>query len=172
MRKKTQHFLHAQSRSNFYDATLFSVIEGITSIAMALMIWYGAHEILDGTVTVGTLIGFINTLNRIFVPIREFTQQLTVFQRAMSSLENIEKLFREKTDVALTETQLQNEITKKLEVFENLTFENVRFRYSPNSPYVLKGITFEVKKRGQICDCWYNRIRQINYSSNLDQNLH
>ena len=56
---------------------------------------------------------------------------------------NIEKLFREETDVALSETQLQNEITKKLEVFENLTFENVRFRYSPNSPYVLKGITFE-----------------------------
>ena len=147
---KTQHFFHAQSRSNFYDATLFSVIEGITSIAMALMIWYGANEILDGTVTVGTLIGFINTLNRIFVPIREFTQQLTVFQRAMSSLENIEKLFREETDVALSETKLQNEVTKKLEAFENMTFENVRFRYSPNTPYVLKGITFEVNKGDRV----------------------
>ena len=147
---KTQHFLHAQSRSNFYDATLFSVIEGITSTAMALMIWYGAHEILDGNVTVGTLIGFINILNRIFVPIREFTQQLTVFQRAMSSLENIEKLFREKTDVALTDTELQNGITKKLDGFENLIFENVCFRYSPDSPYVLKGITFEVNKGEKI----------------------
>ena len=147
---KTQHFLHAQSRSNFYDATLFSVIEGITSTAMALMIWYGAHEILDGNVTVGTLIGFINILNRIFVPIREFTQQLTVFQRAMSSLENIEKLFREKTDVALTDTELQNRITRKLDSFENLIFENVCFRYSPDSPYVLKGITFEVNKGEKI----------------------
>ncbi len=147
---KTQHFLHAQSRSNFYDATLFSVIEGITSTAMALMIWYGAHEILDGNVTVGTLIGFINILNRIFVPIREFTQQLTVFQRAMSSLENIEKLFREKTDVALTDTELQNGITRKLDGFENLIFENVCFRYSPDSPYVLKGITFEVNKGEKI----------------------
>ena len=147
---KTQHFLHAQSRSNFYDATLFSVIEGITSTAMALMIWYGAHEILDGNVTVGTLIGFINILNRIFVPIREFTQQLTVFQRAMSSLENIEKLFREKTDVALTDTELQNAITRKLDGFENLIFENVCFRYSPDSPYVLKGITFEVNKGEKI----------------------
>ena len=147
---KTQHFLHAQSRSNLYDATLFSVIEGITSTAMALMIWYGAHEILDGNVTVGTLIGFINILNRIFVPIREFTQQLTVFQRAMSSLENIEKLFREKADVALTDTELQNGITRKLDSFENLIFENVCFRYSPDSPYVLKGITFEVNKGEKI----------------------
>ena len=147
---KTQHFLHAQSRSNFYDATLFSVIEGITSTAMALMIWYGAHEILDGNVTVGTLIGFINILNRVCVPIREFTQQLTVFQRAMSSLENIEKLFREKTDVAFTDTELQNEISRKLGGFENLIFENVCFRYAPDSPYVLKGITFEVNKGDKI----------------------
>ena len=147
---KTHYFLHAQSRSNLYDATLFSVIEGITSTAMALMIWYGAHEILDGNVTVGTLIGFINILNRIFVPIREFTQQLTVFQRAMSSLENIEKLFREKADVALTDTELQNRITRKLDSFENLIFENVCFRYSPDSPYVLKGITFEVNKGEKI----------------------
>jgi ATP-binding cassette subfamily B protein len=146
----TQHFLHAQSRSNFYDAFLFSVIEGITSIAMAIMIWYGTHEILDGNVTVGTLIGFINTLNRIFVPIREFTQQLTVFQRAMSSLENIEILFREQPDVAISKTELPNEINKKLRRFENLNFENVCFRYSQDTPYVLKGITFEVKQGDRI----------------------
>jgi ATP-binding cassette subfamily B protein len=114
------------------------------------MIWYGAHEILDGTVTVGTLIGFINTLNRIFVPIREFTQQLTVFQRAMSSLENIEKLFKEETDVALSEIKLQKQVTKKLDAFETLRFENVRFRYSPSTPYVLKGITFEVNKGDRV----------------------
>ena len=96
---------------------------------MALMIWYGAHEILDGTVTVGTLIGFINTLNRIFVPIREFTQQLTVFQRAMSALENIEKLFREETDVALSETKSQNEITKNEILNSFLIFELAKQNY-------------------------------------------
>ena len=68
----------------------------------------------------------------------------------MSSLENIEKLFREKTDVALTDTELQNGITRKLDGFENLIFENVCFRYSPDSPYVLKGITFEVNKGEKI----------------------
>ena len=98
--KTSISFTH--NRALIYTMQLCSLSLKNHLIAMALVIWYGAHEILDGTVTVGTLIGFINTLNRIFVPIREFTQQLTVFQRAMSSLENIEKLFREETDVALS----------------------------------------------------------------------
>ena len=59
------------------------------------MIWYGSKQILAGIVSIGVLVGFINTLNRIFVPIREFTQQISVIQRALSSLENIDKLFRE-----------------------------------------------------------------------------
>jgi ATP-binding cassette subfamily B protein len=52
--------------------------------------------------------------------------------------------------VALTDTESQNEITCKLEGFENLIFENVRFRYAPDSPYILKGITFEVNKGDRI----------------------
>ena len=144
--EKTQRFLHAQSRSNFYDASLFSVIEGITSIAMALMIWYGAQEILDEKVTIGTLIGFINTLNRIFVPIREFTQQLSVFQRALSSLENVERLFREIPDVAREETGLSPQQLASLKNFEELVFEDVRFRYNVDSPYVLYGISFQIKR--------------------------
>jgi len=93
--EKTKHFFNAQSHSNFYDAALFSVIEGITSIALALMIWYGSQQILAGIVSIGVLVGFINTLNRIFVPIREFTQQISVFQRSLSSLENMSLDFRQ-----------------------------------------------------------------------------
>jgi len=63
---KTKHFFKAQSHSNFYDAALFSVIEAITSIALALMLWYGSQQILASIVSIGVLVGFINTLNRIF----------------------------------------------------------------------------------------------------------
>jgi ATP-binding cassette subfamily B protein len=146
---KTQKFLHAQARSNFFDASLFSVIEGITSVAMALMIWVGSQQILAGAVTIGTLVGFINTLTRIFVPIREFTQQISVFQRALSSLENVELLFRETPDVA-RHHDLTSADHEQLKQFEQLEFDNVRFRYSEDSPYVLHGISFTVKRGDRI----------------------
>jgi len=153
---KTRHFFKAQTHSNFYDAALFSVIEGITSIALALMLWYGAQQILTGLVSIGVLVGFINTLNRIFVPIREFTQQISVFQRSLSALENIDKLFREipeDQDTADMPSYATNsrkytpeEIMKRFQEFEELRFENVHFRYTEDGPWVLQGVSFIVRK--------------------------
>ena len=154
--EKTKHFFKAQTHSNFYDAALFSVIEGITSIALALMLWYGAQQILAGLVSIGVLVGFINTLNRIFVPIREFTQQISVFQRSLSALENIDKLFREIPEDQETSEISSNvvnpikfskkELSDRFLSFKELRFENVHFRYSEDGPWVLKGISFLVRK--------------------------
>ena len=53
---KTKDFFKAQTHSNFYDAALYSVIEGITSIALGLMIWYGSQQIIAGIVSIGVLV--------------------------------------------------------------------------------------------------------------------
>ena len=153
---KTRHFFKAQTHSNFFDAALFSVIEGITSIALALMLWYGAQQILTGLVSIGVLVGFINTLNRIFVPIREFTQQISVFQHSLSALENIDKLFREipedqdTADMPYYATNSRKytpeEIMKRFQEFKELRFENVHFRYTEDGPWVLQGVSFIVRK--------------------------
>ena len=153
---KTRHFFKAQTHSNFFDAALFSVIEGITSIALALMLWYGAQQILTGLVSIGVLVGFINTLNRIFVPIREFTQQISVFQRSLSALENIDKLFREipedqdTVDMPYYATNARKytpeEFMKRFQEFKELRFENVHFRYTEDGPWILQGVSFIVRK--------------------------
>ena len=152
--EKTKHFFKAQSHSNFYDAALFSVIEGITSIALGLMIWYGSQQILAGIVSIGVLVGFINTLNRIFIPIREFTQQISVFQRSLSSLENVDKLFREIPEDQDTDLVSQKYTTKELlerfQNFEELSFENVHFRYTEDDPWVLQGVSFNVCKGDRV----------------------
>jgi len=152
--EKTKHFFKAQTHSNFYDAALYSVIEGITSIALGLMIWYGSQQILAGIVSIGVLVGFINTLNRIFVPIREFTQQISVFQRSLSSLENIDKMFREIPENQDAELNLTKYTTEELEKrfrdFEELSFENVHFRYTKDDPWVLQGISFTVCKGDRV----------------------
>jgi len=152
--EKTKHFFKAQSHSNFYDAALFSVIEGITSIALGLMIWYGSQQILAGIVSIGVLVGFINTLNRIFIPIREFTQQISVFQRSLSSLENVDKLFREIPEDQDTELVSQKYTTKELlerfQNFEELSFESVHFRYTEDDPWVLQGVSFNVCKGDRV----------------------
>jgi len=144
----TDGFYHAQSRSNFFDSTLFSIIEGVTTIAMALIIWYGASEILDANISYGVLIGFTQTLDRIFVPLRDFTSQIASIQRALAAFGHIEEIYQqplqdEKQLAPGTAAQIG-----KCELFESLVFENVRFRYTPTGAWVLKGLDFEMR-RGQ-----------------------
>ena len=150
MKTKTRHFFKAQTHSNFYDAALYSVIEGITSIALALMIWYGSWQILAGIVSIGVLVGFINTLNRIFVPIREFTQQISVIQRALSSLENIDKLFREipeeQNSEMFAEKYSNEQLDELFKEFKELRFEDVHFRYTDSSPWVLQEFPSKLKR--------------------------
>ena len=140
-------FCDAQNRSNVYDSALFSIVEGITSIATALVLWYGAIQIWDFGYTMGLLVVFVTTLGRLFIPVRQFAQQISTIQRSLSAFEHISHLFQQKT-----EEQQYNEsatITQPISIRE-IVFDNVSFSYSPNGPDVLKNISFRMKKGDRI----------------------
>ncbi|MEZ5592405.1 MAG: ABC transporter transmembrane domain-containing protein [Gammaproteobacteria bacterium] len=93
-------FYKAQNVSNVYDALLFSLIEGITTLALALLLWHGAGELVAGAITLGVLVAFMEYIQRLFVPIREFAQQLAVLQRALAALDRIQQLCQAPLDPA------------------------------------------------------------------------
>lgn len=156
----TQGFFRAQSRSNLYDAALFAIIEGITTIAMALIIWFGAREILAATITYGVLIGFTQTLDRIFVPIRDFTSQVASIQRALAAFGHIEEIFEQPLQESAAREDLhgpakttQATRSKRPAIngeFHSLIFDNVSFRYNPDGPLVLNGVSFQLKRGDKI----------------------
>lgn len=159
----TQQFFRAQSKSNLIDAGLFSIIESITTITMGLIIWYGANEILSAALSVGILIGFLQTLDKIFVPVRDFTSQIASIQRALAALQNIQTLYRQPLEdeqslsaqSLLQHSDLESEsdlepVLPPALSFESLVFDDVHFRYSPNGPYVLYGVSFTLNKGDKI----------------------
>lgn len=137
----------AQNRSNVYDASLYSIVEGITSIATALIIWYGAIQIWDLNFTIGILIVFVTTLGRLFIPVRQFAQQITTIQRALSALDHISVLFEQEEEEpahCVERTDVQPIILKEV------VFKNVYFRYSEDGPDVLKDVSFTLNKGDRI----------------------
>ena len=149
-REHTTNFMQAQIKTNIYDATLFSIITGITSITIGLIIWYGADKIHQGIVSLGVLIAFINTLEKIFVPLRDFTSQISSIQRSFAAFEHIEELFIEPLEESGRNLLSPKNIKEQLSSFESLRFENVSFRYNEQGPYVLEGVSFYLKKGEQI----------------------
>jgi len=73
----------------FWDASLYALVEALSSIAVALIIWYGGGEILSGAVTFGVLVAFIQYIEKFFAPIRDLSAKYSVMQGAMASLERI-----------------------------------------------------------------------------------
>lgn len=73
----------------FWDASLYALVEALSSVAVALIIWYGGSEILEGALTFGVLVAFIQYIEKFFSPIRDLSAKYSVMQGAMASLERI-----------------------------------------------------------------------------------
>ena len=149
--RRNLRFYRAQNTSNFYDAILYSLVEGLTSLGLAVVLWYSAGALLAGVMTIGVLIAFMEYIQRLFVPVRELAQQLAVLQRALAALDHIGGLLAEPLDPA--EPPDPGEPREPAGAgagaavrFERLDFEGVRFRYSRYAPDVLRGVDFRVRR--------------------------
>ncbi|HZH73428.1 MAG TPA: ABC transporter ATP-binding protein [Mariniphaga sp.] len=138
-----KQFSDAQNKSNIYDSFLYSIVEGITGIATALIIWYGAIQIWDFGYTLGVLVVFVTTLERLFVPVKQFAQQISTIQRALSALEHISELF----DQNVEEPSVSPVIRQPQPlVLQEIEFKNVYFRYSEDTPDILRDVSFKLNK--------------------------
>jgi len=138
-----KQYCDAQNYSNIYDSSLYSIVEGITSVATALVIWYGAVQIWDFGFTIGVLIVFVTTLGRLFVPVRQFAQQISTIQRALSALEHISDLFEQEVEEPVQAAAEERFTPLALQEIE---FKNVFFRYAADMPDVLKNVSFKLRK--------------------------
>ena len=84
----------ANHRSIKYDALLYSVVESVSAITVALVLWYAAVRFagLDADATtawVGTVVAFYEYIRRFFVPIRDLSQKFTIVQSSLAAAERI-----------------------------------------------------------------------------------
>src|SRR5829696_1333005 len=81
--------------SIFYYAVFYPAIEIIGALASALTIWYGGGSVLQGTLTLGSLVAFLLYSQRFFRPISDMSEKFNILQAAMASSERIFKLLDE-----------------------------------------------------------------------------
>ena len=70
----------------------YPVIELLSSIAMALIIWYGGGRMIQGAIELGALVAFIQYSQRFFRPIADMSEKYNILQSAMASSERVFKL--------------------------------------------------------------------------------
>ncbi len=72
-----------------WDASLYALVETLSSVAVGLIIWYGGGEIVRGHLSFGALVAFIQYSEKFFGPIRDLSSKYSVMQGAMAALERI-----------------------------------------------------------------------------------
>jgi ATP-binding cassette subfamily B multidrug efflux pump len=133
---RNREFRDANHLSNIYEATLFSLVEAVGSISIALMLWYGAVQIGTGAVALGTLVAFIEYLQKFFVPIREFGTKYTTMQSAMTAVERVFQLLD--TPVTITSPSQPRAPER---VLGRIVFDRVWFAYKGDD-WVLRDVSF------------------------------
>ena len=130
--------LAAHLRSITVYAIFFPVVEVLTAVAMALLLWYGGLRVLDDTLTVGVLAAFIQYTRRFFQPLQDLSEKFNLLQSAMASSERVFALLDEPVTVPEPVHPARLPHPARGEV----RFEGVWFRYSPDGPWVLRDISF------------------------------
>jgi ATP-binding cassette, subfamily B, multidrug efflux pump len=131
--------LDANLQSIFYYAIFFPLLEVISASAIALIIWYGGHQVLAGALTLGTLVAFIQYSDRFFSPISDLSEKYTILQAAMASSERIFKLLD--TEPSIVTPSAPKAIGVR---GGSIEFRNVSFFYNPGEP-VLHEVSFKAE---------------------------
>lgn len=131
----------ANFRSILYYSVFFPVVEIISALAVALLIWYGTGNILEGRLSFGALVAFLMYIQMFFRPIRMLADQFNTLQLGMVSADRIFKVLDTREFIVNT-----GHVGKEQMAFNGpvgISFRHVNFSYNPEEP-VLKDISFEV----------------------------
>src|SRR5437773_6121856 len=108
-------------------AVYYPVVEILSSIAIACVIWFGGNDVIRGATTIGILAAFIQYAQRFFRPIQDFSEKYNILQSAMASSERIFKLLD--TPVEITSPA----VIKSAEGPGRIEFDHVWFAYRSSS---------------------------------------
>jgi ATP-binding cassette, subfamily B, multidrug efflux pump len=94
---KTFSDVNSQHMDAYKDAIMahavyYPVVEILSSIAIASVIWFGAHGVARNLTTLGVLIAFMQYAQRFFRPIQDFSEKYNILQSAMAASERVFKL--------------------------------------------------------------------------------
>ena len=137
--------------SIFYYAVFYPAIEIIGALAAALIIWFGGGWTIKGTLTLGSLVAFLQYSQRFFRPISDMSEKFNVLQAAMASSERIFKLLDTPVKIGAGHpltvgTGLQTLPDPPIRPRPrsgSIVFEEVSFAYN-DADYVLRNVSFEV----------------------------
>jgi ATP-binding cassette subfamily B protein len=116
----------------------FPAVDVLSSVATAIVLGFGGALVVDGSLTVGTLLAFTLYLANFFDPVQQLSQLYNTFLSAAAALDRITAVLDEEPEVVDAP-----DAAPLPRIEGHVRFEHVRFGYG-NLPEVLHGLDLDV----------------------------
>ncbi len=110
----------------------------LTFLVSAILVWYGGHQVMQGSTTPGELAAFFLYAIIMAGPIGTFIRIYTQIQEALGAIKRVNEILETKPEIQNPENPISISHIKG-----KITFDNVTFSYEKNKT-VLKEVSFEV----------------------------
>lgn len=120
-------------------ATLTPVVELVAAIGVTMIIWYGGNNVINSTITAGSLVAFLTYAVNISNPIKRLTRVIGNIQKALAAAQRVFMIIDMPEEIA------ESRDAKQLpEVSGKVEFQNVSFAYDDKGN-VITDLSFSVK---------------------------
>ncbi|MDX6452841.1 MAG: ATP-binding cassette, subfamily bacterial [Gaiellaceae bacterium] len=119
------------------DAVFLPALEALPLIGILVVLWYGSHRVLNGSITIGTFALFNFYLALLVNPLRTIGQRVGTFQRAAAAARRVTEVLRAQPVV------LESPHPRPFPSSADVSFDDVRFTYQEGAP-VLTGFSLEI----------------------------
>jgi subfamily B ATP-binding cassette protein HlyB/CyaB len=109
----------------------------VSKLVTVAIMWVGAMLVVDGKLTVGELIAFNMLSGQVAAPILRLAQLWNDFQQIGISMQRL-------GDILNTRTEIAGQKTRIPKLVGSIEFDQVAFRYRPETPDVIRGVSLKI----------------------------
>jgi ATP-binding cassette subfamily B protein len=143
MHREGKEYFRREMKASLLEYGFWSFLGTLEIGAVAVILVAGRPGVISGAVTVGTVVLFVEYTRRLFGPLAMFGETLNQIQRALASGERLMEILD--TETLTPDGSIAGGFPSD---WERIEFQDVWFRYSEESDWALKGVSF-VLRRGE-----------------------
>lgn len=123
----------------FYYAVFYPLVNLISAVGIAAIVWYGGGQVIRNAITIGTLVAFLQYTQRLWQPIQDISDKYNIFQAAVVASERVFRLLDTPNGIDSSQSARTPALPSG-----RIEFRDVWFAYK-GEDWVLKGVTFTVE---------------------------
>ncbi|MEC2183736.1 ABC transporter ATP-binding protein [Bacillus spizizenii] len=139
--EKNRHFLDKAISHTNWNAKTFAVVNTITDLAPLIVIACAGYFVINGPLTVGTMVAFVGYIDRMYNPVRRLINSSTTLTQSIASMDRVFEFIDEPYEL----TDKPNAI-KADQIRGEVEFQNVSFQYEKEKENILHDVSLKVNR--------------------------